>query len=229
MPKIKNFKESRETSLGRKMLEFELHYSTTHGFFGKVPKEHWGMIQYLSDDQKKEYSLSFEYISKYQSESGYKSVMVKGDSEADSQDKTIKLILHILGQQTQRREVILVFFKGGVTTDRFGRGNDITNKEHPEIQVEYSIKYCTEISINGAEPRYYDIRIDTWRGGDEETKTEHRLNHKKVVILDDTPENRLMLETTYARLKELSLKLNEVLTDRDQILTIAASGQLLLK
>lgn len=215
MPKIKTIKKWIQSGDSRSQTEYEIHYSTVHGFFGSVPKNYFEQAEMLSDEDKKTFSINIEYERKY-SVSPIKSIRVKCSSEKECETKMDNLLKGLYDQKKTERNVIIVHFES--EKKEFNYDNDF-NKEHPQLKMSFGLKYCNEVKIDGGKSLFFESnnpnrKVDLRRG---------------FVVVDDTPENRTMLETAYERLRELSIKLNEVLTSEDKILQLVANGQLLLK
>jgi len=229
MAKIRTVNTSVGYNSKKVSVSFDVFYSSTHGFYGKIPEKYWPTVSMYDEKALKEKSIKFERTSKYQSDAPLKSVMVMGSSEEEAVKNTSNVIAEVIRSTKKIRPVILVFFNRDTSTHNREHGEK-SNIKHSPLKIGMSLKYTSEVVIDGGEAKYYDFYTRKYFEKEEEDQDQiHIYGRENFVVLDDTPENRMMLETAYEKLNELSLKLNEVLTSKDNIIRIVESGQLLLK
>lgn len=238
MPKIKTVSKFIDHGDTRTKVEYEVHYSTSNGFFAKLPKHFFANAELVSFEERVVKNIEFDYIRKYDPSRGIKTILVKADSEKQAEQKIEELLIEFLKSTTTRRPIIIVYFEGDNQTEynrNFGSNRGYTerefNKDHQKIIINFALKYTTEVSIAGSPPKYYDFinyndPFVTGKITEQRTEVFIKGDH---IIIDDTPENRSSLENTYTLFMKLIGKLKEFLTDKDKLLGLIASGQKLLQ
>lgn len=237
MPKIKTIDKRLDHGSQRTPVKYDVFYSSSEGFFAVLPKAFNAQADALDNADKKAHFMEVEREYKYSSDSKIKRVKVKAATEAQAIERCDALLVTLINSSVTRRDVILVFFKGHSSeAQRTFRSSGVFNKEHSPVDMALSLKYCTEVSVNGGEPKYAVFRMDSNPFDKSEAPTEVREDlstssnrSDNFIVIDDTPESREFLENAYGAFVALVEKVRGVLGESDALVAAISSGAKLLK
>jgi len=229
MPKIRTVKITAHWETETRDFEVAVMYNSKYGFYIEVPEPLLPVSEFLTDDEIAKYSVSYvrgQSVSINCKNSGNPCVLCA--LETDALDKAKWLFTHLAKNSIKLRDVIIVHFDDKSEDSRFS--NNETNAEHPKQGFTYGLCYCVEerVGTTGDSKYYRYIHEPAQQYFKEQNyKRELRL-YNQFIVIDDTPENRELLEHTYRLYSELKSKLKLFLTDKDQLLTLIANNQKLI-
>lgn len=220
MPKIsKKTIRAGSRSTAEETFEVEVNYNQEELFYIKIPEKFNAVVDALESDQLKKYHAYKHDVSpRGRSLSAAKSYhrAVNAPSEKEVVDRMQKFLTYLMAESVTVRKVILVYFMERVTTYS-GRAH---NTEHPEIGMQYGLCYGTETKVGKqGKPFYHD---------EKGIRNDGLWNENGHVVIDDTPENRLFVESIYTALGALIAKLELHTNSPKALLELINSKQKLL-
>lgn len=229
MPKIRTVKVTARWETETRDFEINVMYNSKCGFYIEVPEPLIPVSEFLTDEEIKKYSVSYvrgQTVSINCKNSGFPCVLC--DLENDALDKAKWLFTHLAKNSIKLRDVIIVHFDDKGEDSRFS--NNETNTDHPKQGFTYGLCYCTEERVGETGGcKYYKYIHESAKPSVKEHNYKRELRlYNNFIIIDDTPENRELLEHTYRLYSELKEKLKSFLTDKDLLLTLIASNQKLI-
>lgn len=218
MPKISNNKIGIQTKDIKKTYDVQIMYNQDNLFYAKIDPEFDALFDHAADETLKKFNAK-----------GYNkgrefARIVTGDTEPTALSNVKKFYEHFLQETIQKRDVIIVFFKGDDKTYYHGH---YYNSNHPQIGMKFGLTYAVE-TTSGDKKVYNQYITHSQFGSPETTRKEINLWNELVVIIDDTPENRTFLETLYNAFNDLNQKMKDFTGSSEKLLALIASKQPLL-
>lgn len=229
MPKIRNVKITAHWGSETRDFDVAVMYNSKSGFYIEVPETLRPVAEFLTDEEIEKHSVCYvrgQTVSINCKNSGIACVLC--DREADALDKAKWLFTYLAKNSIKLRDVIIVHFDDTSEDSRFS--NNETNKEHTKQGFTYGLCYCVEEKVGEiGDCKYYKYIHEPAQPYFEEKNYKRELRlYNNYIVIDDTPENRELLEHTYRLFFELKQKLKSFLTDKDQLLNLIANNQKLI-
>ncbi len=231
MPKIRK-NHSRIVCEGTpKGFEYDIMYSKRSStdskkdlnyFNIKIPAEYIPAFDLLSKEERQKFSCD-SYTGKrdYNSRDiGYlRNRLVYADTEVEVIKNFEALMLHLIQQVITTRRVIIIY-----TDDDSHGGESVGNDFYgrSSVGINFGFKYLEESQIGESKKSYARVN------GNGTKNEEYVHPHNKLTIIDDTPENRVFLETLHDALTKLSATIMGVTKTSEALLTMINSGQKLI-
>lgn len=212
--------------------EFEvtLMYISGTGFYIEVPGELQPVAKFLSDEEIIKYKVSWlRGRNSVSINNKGNSVVCLSDKESDCLETSRWLFTHLCKNSIQMKDVIVVHFDDKGSNSKYTNGE--YNAAHPVDGFTYGLTYCSEERVGElGKAKYYKYTFKPAETYFKEstTKSELRLYGSNYIVIDDTPENRELLEHTYRLYIALKLKLKKFLGNKDELLTLIANNQKLI-
>lgn len=191
MAKIADVNIRVGTTTGNSNFRVPVNYKNGK-FFVSVPKEFYPNAFLMSQEDRQKYGL-VTVFKKRGAEADY---AVSNDVEARAVDSLTRMIAEILNSSIVVRDVIMIRFDNSVTT----WGEHRYNREHEIIGCQYGLTYAKEHRMAGEGKVMYILpngrRLEPW----------------KCTVIDDTPENRHVVEHIYAAMKKLIADLTGIMS-----------------
>lgn len=207
MPKVG--KETIHYRERKKHWAVDLYYNRSTQFYFKIPDELTGMVESISSEQRKERRIFLDQ---------YDNWIVDGSTESELIKNATEAFKFLFNTTAKERDVIVILFSD---ENNMTFGSHQYNKEHPLLSIRMGITYCKEYDVNGE--KSYIM-----------TDEDFPSRNKKISIMggyssviNDTPENREIVEKVYEALIKTGRKLDEVLKDENEIKKLAGISGLL--
>lgn len=220
MAKIGNFSHKLTADNIDHTIWYTVMYTLKTNFYIAIPSDYRDSFDLLGNDVKKKYGASLM-------DSSFKNPIVSNTTLEGAKENFVSLLRLLIESTTSSREVIVVGFKSE-------KSDSLVRKEKfPNLGFSLHFVYCTEKKAGGSPPKYYIFTKRQWNGEDHITREEVSVSesyyHGKDIVIADTPENRIFLETVYKALGELHDKMQSLTSDPENLLAFISSKQLLLK
>lgn len=223
MPKISN----KEFRIRHKNLEKDFKvtvmYNQDHAFYIELPGEFKEVIHTLSESQLSTLGITKRYPTKgMKFETSPYTPIVSKSSELEVIQATKMALEFLLDKTIILKKVIIVFYNSDMTM----RYNEHRyNTGHPQIGLQFGLTYAIE-STAGDKKVYstYTERNGYPEGHpDRYIRSELGLWGAAATIIDDTEENRKVLESLYSAMASLRTKLKEFTASPDAMLDFIES------
>ena len=170
MPKISSNNHIRINNNKFKIDEsVDVHYNKDYHFYVKVPEKYWPQFDML-ELKDRPYTRTKEKPSwKSQGNISERERYIVGSTEAEVLENTKKILEQLANVGMQETQVILIDYTKKLSEDTY-------NYSLPEVGVELTINYATEVRIAGGEPKYY-------RYHEYEAFNEKRVNRNEVTTV----------------------------------------------
>lgn len=222
MPKIKKHRFSVSTETGDRSFEVDIHYEEEQ-FYVLIPDEFEETIAAMSKEHRN--TNHIDYWRRGRNNGKY---VVIGVSESELTKKASTAFHSLAESSISKKEIIFIEYK----STRREHARHIRNGRIQKIGVEFEYTYCTEVSV-GQEKSYWLFTRDKSLWSNEEdriTREKISVSHgSKYTIIDDTPQNRAMVEDLYSRLDILIEKVCTFVGDREKLLNMIANNQKLIE
>lgn len=222
MPKISTNKERLTIDGLSTLVDIVIMYNQHHRFYTVIPDKYKDTCNCLTQDQLSEFSLEQEYKSKTRGLIGngeYKWI-ITDNNEHDCLLKAKKCLKHLICNEAQNEDVIILFYNGNAITTY---NNHRYNTEHPQIGIQFGLTYAIKTHLGGDKAIYYQRT-----GIDGKNRVELNLWNKSATIIPDTPENRAVLENLYEKMKNLNEQLKGFTKTPEDLLNLINSNIKLL-
>jgi hypothetical protein len=218
MPKIKEVEIRVSGKSMNRYFKVVLMYNSDESFYAAIPSEFNELFDSMKEDELNKFGARRLYKNKNMTSF---SRIVSHTIEFGCIENMKQILSVFMDQTIVKRNVIILFYNPQQNT-RYG--GLIHNTEHPQIGLQMGLTYCVE-TLSG-DKKSYNIYSKNALGND--TRTEISLWNKSCVVIDDTLENRIFLETLYEALDKLNNKLADFTSTPEKLLNLISSGQKLL-
>lgn len=222
MPKISKYGFRSNTTDIAKYFELDIQYSTPY-FYIDIPVEFMEAFKLFSKEQLTDCSGALYMKRGHYGESN-RSGKVSAITEKEVKENCDKAFKLLQENSVKKTEVIIITFEDKLFKGHYPQST--YNDEHQKIGLEFGLKYCTKVQL-GDKIVYNSYKTQDWRGKDEIVRTEISTHNEDVIILD-TPENRVFLESVYDKFHQLIILLGKHLNTPEDVLNMISSNQKLL-
>lgn len=228
MPKIRTVTITASFITDHREFEVPLMYISGTGFYIEVPDELQPVAKFLSDEEIKKFKVSWLRGRSVSINNKGNSVVCLADNESDCLDTSRWLFTHLCKNSIQMKGVIVVHFEDKGSNSKYT--NDEYNEQHPVDGFTFGLTYCSEERVGETgEAKYYKYTFKPAEQYFKESTTKRELRlYNNFIVIDDTPENRELLEHTYGLYAALKLKLKKFLGNKDELLNLIALNQKLI-
>lgn len=228
MPKVSKYGVRVSTPDMDKYLEFDVIYNSNDLFFIKVPSSYMEVFKLLSEEELKSCNSRL-YLKKGHYGEENRSGKVCGKTEDEVKLNCSALFKLLNDKSVIKTDVIIVNFKKDSSDRHYSHKSSYFNDEHQKIGMSIGLKYCTKVQLgdkvtyNTYQPGY------VFREGDAPyiTRTEVFIDSEDVII-PDTAQNRIFLESMYIKFKSLVETIESHLSTPEAIVNLIESNQKLL-
>lgn len=179
-----------------KSFNVDVEYTRSNGFFIVIPVELQSKAEILKDNYSSIVRSKVEVF------------IVQGKNEMDCINNAKLEFFNLLKSTIKERAVIIVLYE---PDNNCTFGEHQYNKEHTQIGLRMGLTYAIEVESLGKLSYFLQEGMLTGDGLSPSFRyksgTNLRIWERGSTIIDDTPDNRLFLETLYLNLKVLNDKL----------------------